>query len=357
MRKVLSYLFILIGLGLLVLSTSDVLMGRVMRWRYTRPGWLGVHQAGEAGDLVTMAYLDKEPRFFAPYDLQFTKAPDTGRRNIDLYVWGDSYVMHVPDSAWSHLHAYHFGRRDYHDLEYRLDHRQKNILIIENGERFIRLYLRHFDIFNHLRSEGAGGVTAAVAKAGEMRTAGIGLKASLFFNPSINQNLEFNLFSYNFFNPVRLCKAEMTYRLFGRASGDVALSEDGQRLFLKQTVLPHNPMSCYEPIAGSELSRIDGTIDSIYTHYRKEGFDEVYFSFIPNPASLLQPAYYNGLLPVLQQHALQKGIPVIDVYTPFAAMPDPSRLYRQGDTHWNNEGLQVWVQLVNKELNRLSRQR
>lgn len=352
MRKVLSYLFILLGLGLLVLSTSRPLMEHVSQWRYNQAGWLGVHQAGAAGDLVTMAYLDKEPRFFAPYDLRFTRAPDTGRRNIDLYVWGDSYVMHVPDSAFSHLHAYHFGRRDYQDLEYHLDHRQKNILVIENGERFIRLYLRHFDIFNHLKAGAAGiaGLGTGTPETAGPATAGLGLKADLFFNPAINQNLEFNLFNYNFLNPVRLWKAEMTYRLFDRASGDVALSEDGQHLFLKQTVLPHNPLSCYEPITAGERSRIFFTIDSIYTHYRKEGFDEVYFSFVPNPASVLQPAQYNGLLPVLQKHALQKGIPVIDVYTPFSVAIDPSRFYRQGDTHWNNEGLQVWIQLVNKEL-------
>jgi len=42
--------------------------------------------------------------------------------------------------------------------------------------------------------------------------------------------------------------------------------------------------------------------------------------------------------------------PDIDVYSLFAGSPDPGRLYRVGDTHWNNNGLQVWIGLVNKLL-------
>ena len=43
-------------------------------------------------------------------------------------------------------------------------------------------------------------------------------------------------------------------------------------------------------------------------------------------------------------------MPMIDVYSAFAGSPDPGKLYRVGDTHWNNNGLQVWIRLVNQIL-------
>jgi hypothetical protein len=288
-----------------------------------------------------MAYLDKEKEFYEAKDYRFSRPADTG--NIDLYVYGDSYVREVPDSAFGHLSHYHFARRDYEDLTYRLDPHKKNILIIEDAERFIRLYFKYFSIFDHVIKENP------TSCSGPAKTALLGIKSDFLFNPGINYNLEFNLFGYAFMDPVKLWKASATYRLFGRTCGDVVVSENGQYLFLRQTVEAHDPLSSYEPIGPQEFALLTSHLNTIYEHYKKEGFDEVYLSIIPNPVSILQPQYYNGLIPALQKEPTLQ-MPVIDVYSLFAGSPDPGRLYRVGDTHWNNNGLQVWIGLVNKLL-------
>lgn len=341
MQKGFSYFFILFGITLLVVSTSPNLMRRFSNWRQGLSGAFANHRANGAGDLADMSYLDGEKIFFEPFGYDFHRPQDTTRRNIDLYIWGDSYVKEVPDSAFGAIDHYAFGRRDYFDLRYKLDPGKKNILIIENGERFIRVYFKYLAIFDHVKS---------FDPAPGLHDAFLGLDMETIFNHDINHNLEYNLFSYRFADPIRASKAEMNYRLFNRASGDVALSDNGQYLFLRQTVAQHDPMSEYDPIGKDEFEEIASHMDTIYRHYRKEGFAEVYFSIIPNPATILQPEGYNNLIPALQQYGAEKGIPMIDVYTLFKKSTVPARLFRRGDTHWNNAGLQIWIAQVNRLL-------
>jgi hypothetical protein len=239
--------------------------------------------------------------------------------------------MYLPDTAFAGVYRYTFGRRDYTDINYTLDPRRRNVLVIENAERFIRLVPTPQPVFQHIKRAVAG------------------FRFDLF-NPAINQNLEFNLFSYNFVTPIRKLKADLTYRCFVRASGDARVSDDGDYLFLASTVSSRGALSSYSPIGPAELSTLESDMDTIYRHYRREGFDEVYFSFIPNPATILQPGGYNGLIPALQAYARTRGIPCIDVYTPFLAAARPADLYRRGDTHWNDKGMHVWLDLVNARL-------
>ena len=346
MRKVASWCFIFLGIVLMVASTS----GPVMKWLRTKregmPGWARPHPPVGAGDLVTMAYLGNEKKFYEEKNYRFSRPADTGDRKIDLYAYGDSYLLDVPDSVFGHIDQYHFARRDYNDLTYTLDRHKKNILIIEDAERFIRLYFQYLAIFDHVRAAPPALSSFRPGPSAAVNQALLGIKADLLFNPGINYNLEYNLFGYSLTDPAKLFKASATYRLFGRASGDVVVSENGKYLFLRQTVAPHNLLSSYEPIAEPELRLLTDHLNTIYEHYKKEGFDEVYLSIIPNPASILQPNHYNGLIPILQKRSALK-MPTIDVYSAFAGNPDPGKLYRVGDTHWNNNGLQVWIRAVN----------
>jgi hypothetical protein len=49
-------------------------------------------------------------------------------------------------------------------------------------------------------------------------------------------------------------------------------------------------------------------------------------------------------------------MPVIDVYSIYTRNPNPASLYRRGDTHWNNNGMQIWLALVNNELTKHSQE-
>src|SRR5580765_8153431 len=101
MRKIASLFFIFFGLGLLIISSSNDMMKQIT---------------------TKMTDLDHVNRFQEKDEEHFVKpVEDSGRRNIDLYIYGDSYLMSVPDSAFSSINSYHFGRRTYEDLIYSLD--------------------------------------------------------------------------------------------------------------------------------------------------------------------------------------------------------------------------------------------
>ena len=347
MRKAVSIFLIFVGSGLLLLCSSDRLMKIIIAKRSAMTGLFGIHHS-DAGDLVSMSYLDNEQQFRESYDYHFTKpADDGGSKKIDLYVYGDSYLDPVPDSAFGSINSYHFARRSYNDLNYSLDSNKKNILILEYAERFARGELQYYDIYNHVKKKQSDGAFLRLSDHPVVYAKMFGIE---IFGHDVNPNLEFNLFGYRFWDEVKLTKATLNYHLFHRAIGDVVISNDGRRLFLKQTVNPEDQLSSFRPLDSVEIQNIIQHINAIYDHYRAEGFDEVYISIVPNPVTILQPEHYNGLIPTLQQPGILKGAQMIDIYSPYTKSSDPGGLYRVGDTHWNNNGLQVWLQIVNAEL-------
>ena len=113
-------------------------------------GLFGIHHS-DAGDLVSMSYLDNVKNFREPFDYFYPKGDSTDSRNIDLYIYGDSYLEWVHSSAFHFINSYHYSRRSYNDLSYTLDPNKRNILIIEYAERFARGEFRNFEIFNHVK--------------------------------------------------------------------------------------------------------------------------------------------------------------------------------------------------------------
>jgi hypothetical protein len=329
-------------------------MDVITKKRSALNGLFGIHHS-EAGDLVSMSYLDNVKQFHEPYEYIFVKPDDSsGSRNIDLYIYGDSYLETIPDTAFGFINNYHYCRRSYRDLTYNLDPHKKNILIIEYSERFARGEFHNFDIFDHVRKEPGPNISSMWSHSSQVTYAKIlGFE---IFGRDVNRNLEFNLFGYRLWDNVKLTKASLTYYLFKRAVGDVVVSNDGNRLFLRQTVDPNELSSSYKPIDQKELQQMIDNINSVYEHYKAEGFDEVYLSIIPNSVTILQPANYNGLIPKLQKSGALTGTRIIDVYNLYSQDADPGKLYRIGDTHWSNNGMQVWLQVVNTELKKQSLQ-
>ncbi|HEX4851076.1 MAG TPA: hypothetical protein VFV08_09735, partial [Puia sp.] len=348
-NRFISYIFILLGLAVLFVSNSEGLMEKITQKRSAVKGPFGIHHS-DAGDLVSMGYLDDVKKFQEPYDYLFTKSVDTlAPKNIDLYIYGDSYLIPVPDSAFHNINSYHFGRRSVSDLTYNLDPHKKNILIIEYAERFARGEFHNFNIYEHVKKETGKAFTEYHSNLMEAR-----LLSFHLFNSDINRNLEYNLYGYSFWDPVKLSKASLTYHFFKRAVGNVVVSKDGSRLFLRETTASNGFASSYYPFSDKEFQEMVGNINSVYDHYKSEGFDEIYLSIIPNPVTVIQPDHYNGLIPRLQQPGVLNGTRIINVYNVYSQDPDPGRFYRIGDTHWNNNGLQVWLKVVNEELKKQS---
>jgi hypothetical protein len=356
-KKIFAYFTVLAGITALVLSTSKSLSEHIKVTRsclVNRPLWWG-EQNGIWGDLTSMSYLGRIKKFCAPKDYAFDSIVNTQHKDIDLYLYGDSYVAEIPRGAFANVDHYFYHYR-YDDRDYTLDRKKKNILIIEASERFVRERFRTAALLQNMRVKDEPDTVKAAANAPLQKKTVVNTLFSVtdLFNPHINQNLEYHLFNYNFLILPRQVKAAVTYTLFNRASGDVVISDDGKFLFYKITVMQNNLCSSFDQLGSNEVSTIVASLDTIYDHYKQVGFDEVYFSAIPNPASILQPAPYNKLIPLIQNDPKMK-MPLIDLYTSFTNCGDAASLYRAGDTHWNNKGMQLWLQKVNNILRKESR--
>lgn len=347
LRRIGLFILVILGLGLMYISTSRKAMQYISECRNENPAWWGVHKPVN-GDLVTMAYLERLGTYNAPLDYKFTRPADS-IGNIDFYVHGDSYIWKIPDTAFARTHSYRFGWRFRSDIFYDLDTTRRNILLVEVSERYARMYFAGTNIFNHVKK--AEPPTASLLPATKVRLAGVAGGEPTWiddlFNPNINQNLEYNLFNYNFIDPIRSAKAELNYYVFGRASGDVVIADTGKHLLIKETIAGKRIENNNYPLQRGEFNRIISNLNKIYDHYRQEGFDEVYLSIIPNAATIVQPQGYNQLIPRIEQYpGLRiKPISVYEIYKQAGG-----KLYRPGDTHWNNTGLQLWLNEVNNML-------
>lgn len=341
-KKVTRDLLILAGILIMAASTSRKAMEYISQARDTK-AWWGEYQ-GKNGDLVNISYLDFVPRFCTIRDYAFRKQTYTLPKHVALYLHGDSYTEKIPDTAFTGIVSYQYGRRYSKNLVYKLDSTQKNILIIQVSERYVRKFFGNLDVYNRIYE--ARNTASAAAFSGKAHYAGLTVDAltDKLFNPNINQNLQYNLFNYNFLIPVMQYKAAFNYYVFGRASGDAVISKDGQRLFIRETTTTTDFGSSYITIPQESITDIVHNLNAIYQHYREAGFAEVYVSMIPNAATIMQPEGYNGLIPRVQNDTALK-MKVIDVYTPYSQTKEI--YYRPGDTHWNNKGLQVWLKMVN----------
>jgi hypothetical protein len=90
-------------------------------------------------------------------------------------------------------------------------------------------------------------------------------------------------------------------------------------------------------------------MNRLYQYYRAKGFDEVYFSIIPNPVTILYPEMgkYNEIISRVMHHPNLK-VPVIDVYDQFRSAA--VRIYSKADTHWSVNGFNIWLNEFNKKL-------
>jgi hypothetical protein len=341
-----GYILIVFGLVTLSASTSRTAMQFISDHRDVNRWW-GSYQCLN-GDLVSLSYLDFVQKLNpGPDHLAITRTLPDGPKNTVLYLDGDSYTRHLNDSDFAGLSAFYYIDRN-HGSAYHLDTAKRNILIIEISERYLRSYFNGLQIFNEFRDTGIKQkenvfiYMPTIAHTGYASFVGTHLPD--LFNKYINQNLQCNLFNYQFIIPLFEYKAAINYYLFNRASGDVVISEDRNYLFLKETVSPSDIGSSYVPVTNDDVSRLVNNFNAIYDHYMAWGFTEVYLSVIPNSSSIVQPVGYNNLIPRLQNDPRLK-IKTIDIYSVFKNEKD--EYYQHGDTHWNKKGLQKWLDMVN----------
>jgi hypothetical protein len=323
-------------------------MQKISDARNEHDEWWGVHHPVE-GDLVGMSYLYYEKKLCGGVDYSMHGKECHQKEKVKLLLWGDSYTYKIKDSAFPCASTYLFGRRHFQTLKYTLDTSRKNILVLEVTERDVLEYFSNSSIFDYLKKNDEDKVEdiPAVPESTEENKWSVDFWISKLFNPVINSNIEYNLFNYNVLSAPRKIKALLNYHCFKRASGNVVVSSDKNYLLLKETVDKQGRSSSYAKVDSETINNTVYTLNNVYEHYKADGFDEVYLSVIPNPATILQPQQYNGLIPALQTNP-QLQMKCIDIYTPFKKNKEDT--YRHGDTHWNSIGMSMWVDEVNKAI-------
>ncbi len=161
------------------------------------------------------------------------------------------------------------------------------------------------------------------------------------YNTQMHESL---LFGSDFMMKIREIKAKLNLWLFGKTDDKVKL-HNGHLLYY----LDVNPgtSSCFDEIQDSEIELMVMNVNLTYDYYKSLGFDEVYLSIIPNKTSVLAQdlGKYNHLIEKIEGNNNLK-MPMISVYQDFLK----KNLYLKGDSHWNCEGQQIWVDKVNEKL-------
>ncbi|HWY38862.1 MAG TPA: hypothetical protein VNY73_09905 [Bacteroidia bacterium] len=297
------------------------------------------------GDLYSGCFLS---RFMDTSDNIKLKEYRALRNNIDLYIMHDSYLANqlkkenfigVDSLVLSDL-------RNKKGVYFKLRKDKENILIIECSERTAEwrlgdsaLAFTKFYTTNRLQE---------VKKVKEPKDKLI----KYFFNPFIEQNLEFNLFDYEVFKPVKELKAGLNFYWFNKLPKDVAVSSDKEYLLLPETVNPWKQESSFRGISDNELDKIAVQMKQIKKHYRKLGFKKIFFAVVPNPASIIDQKrmrYNYKIGRIIGRYGTPDDF--IDVFKIFEHAR--KRIYRRDDSHWNRNGIQLWINEVNKKISSL----
>ena len=348
-KNLLIYACILIGLLILIVSTSNPAMEYINNNRRNNKWW-GIYD-WYYGCLVGMSHLESVRKFRSIEEYPGKRCVYTTTKDKVLYLQGDSNTRHpklkVDDFAG--LAGFHYFDRSF-EFKYHLNTAKKNILLFAITESQVLDYFKDLVILDQIRDsidDHRGRVTTLPNEGvTNINSTFCGFGVGNLFNKNINQNLECNLFNYNFLMPIYSYKAAINYYLFRRASGDVVISNDGNYLFYKETVTATYPRSVYRILHQEEINKLVDNLNVIYKHYRQAGFKEVYLSILPATATLMQPEGYNGLIPIIENNSMME-MRVISIYDAFNGHND---YYLRGDVHWTDDGFRRWLGIVNEQL-------
>lgn len=289
------------------------------------------------GDLYRMSNL---AQFKAPLQ-QCTVPQNLPVGNTSLIIMGDSFTEKERIEKKHFKGLINYNRYFITDtIKVKLDTSERNVLIIETVERHFRE--RFANPFANLKV-----MENQVVLENENKKS---LKKWLLnYLPYNAERHESILFSSDFFLAFKELKAWLNWKLFNRLDEKVMLSKDEKYLLYQLDAQPSGINSCFDKISEEEIKLMVDNLNKTYQQYKKAGFDEVYLSIIPNKTSILGTdlGEYNHLIDQIQKHSALE-MPFFDIYTPFHN--SNKVYYERGDSHWNCEGKQMWLDLVNSKL-------
>jgi hypothetical protein len=299
--------------------------------------WLGkqglVEDDYRYGDLYRFSNLKK---FRVPVE-KCEAIKSLSKVPVNLFLFGDSFTEE------GRIEVNHFAAKNFIrnfvavDGYVRLSPKENNVLIIETVERHFR---ERFDlVYTHVK------VNQTEPLVQEKTLWQHILAWELPYKTESHESI---LFGSDFFFTFKEWKAAINQHIFHRTDENVRLSKDGKHIVYGLAANP-GPNSSFCRVTNNEIDRLVENINGTYAKYKSEGFIEVYLNIIPNKTSILaiDLGEYNHLIERIQQHPNLK-MPFIDSYGSLNSGGE--KLFDKGDTHWNCEGKQLWINEVNKRL-------
>jgi hypothetical protein len=344
MQKLLACIGFIFCALTLYLTSSNAGMKWITQDRYSRIGALGADKY-LYGDLYGLTYLSK---FKITKDTNFVSIPAKDRKansdTANLFILGDSYLysfFRQDPHYYVGINQVQFIRWDVaNPIEIIPARNKKNILLIESVERNMS------GLFN-LNSVKAR-LDRAEAVQSELNTR---QKIAHFF-AEIDEGIKESLYHKSLEANIEL-KADFNLNFFGRVDKEVAISKDKNFLYLAETLNPNNPGSSFSDISEAKLKTQVSELNAIREYYKARGFDEVIFSIIPNPVSVLKTENRpdNHLIQRIKLHPDFKG-KLIDATEELSKNAKSN--FFTSDSHWNQKGAKIWLDQLNRQLPNLT---
>ena len=343
MKRIGTYLFLIAIAAVYYCSNNSKIIEYYSEYRIGKPFISPGHRG--LGDLYNMCFIS-EYNTNIEYDLPII---ESNKNEIDLYVICDSYLMsHLEKENIANIDSLtkiKWWDKSSYVITKELNKTKKNILVIEMSERFVRGNCNNYSALTMPITISSTNQTGNSESTEENKS----FLETHFFNPNINSNLEMNLFDYKLFYPIKEIKGDINYHWFNRIPEDIYIDKSNHFLFYKPTLQGDQNMNSFFAIDSSELNNISSTLNRAFDYYRQKGFQEIYFSIIPNPVSVVNPnlGKYNNLIPLLMERD-RLNCKKINAYALFR--DNAQSYYLNSDTHWNNNGLNKWVRALNESL-------
>jgi len=354
MRRIFAFVVLFFLAFVLIFGSSNQGMRLLSQRRYIRQDGWGADKFS-FGDLYGLTYIKP---FKMPRDTSFVALPvlETDSVKYKMHIIGDSYLysfFSMDPRYFKKTGEVQFVRWSTpKPIPYRLSKDKKNILLIECVERNFRNLMTVKEIRNRIEAQAQSNSGSQTAGRFEFLSRINSRLKNTFYHPTLENNLEFLLFSLGIWAPFKELKSALNFYIFGRLDNEVRVSKNWKQLYLTQTVDPEKVGSSFYPTSDEEVGAYVAQLNEVQTYFKSKGFDQVIFSIIPNPVGVLNTENKptNQILARIAKHPNWKGILV-----------DPSlRLQKNAkenffpsDSHWNQRGAAIWLGQLNETLKAL----
>jgi len=365
MRKIIASIVFIGCFYLLKIAVSDNSMKGITEYRHQNSGFFSSSKL-QYGDLFGICYL----KDFKIKKVEHVDKPlnvDLLPRDLSLYMICDSYVfapLEGKSDFFSRVkYLYILKLKDSLWVIPPLDEKKKNVLVFEIVLRnlYYDMNLKAITSKSNFSNLSLTKNSPVYNKTGNYTPFNIFVffrkligylnqkVSQTFFHKNIDSHLEIVIFDFDFLENLKILKAEINMKIFNRVNETVVLSKDRKFLFLETTVVDNFKGSSAYPISNNEIDEQVARINELNNFFKSKGFDQVLFSVIPNPYDLVGSNEFgqnNQLERIFASNNLKANVLKI---APKLRVNAKNNFF-QSDTHWNSNGLTIWLSEINQYL-------